>query len=174
MIPEKVFENIYRIEHEDPFLAGRKISGVADPAIWDAQTGISIAETAEKFGIYFEKGDHKRIPGWLQLHYRLSFDDNGYPKMYIFSNCKDFIRTIPLLQYDDKIVEDIDTDAEDHIADETRYFLMSRPIEPRQNVMADDYKQRNPLSVYLNIPKENLIKPHRTPRMKVIKEERDE
>ena len=34
--------------------------------------------------------------------------------MYIFKNCKAFIRTIPLLMYDEHKVEDLDTDGEDH------------------------------------------------------------
>ena len=54
--------------------------------------------------------------------------------MYIFRNCKAFIRTIPLLQYDEHRVEDLDTDGEDHVADEVRYFCMMRPIKPRMSV----------------------------------------
>lgn len=169
MPPNKVFKEIYRIEHEHPFLSGKKIQGVADPAIWDAETGVSIAETGEKYGIYFEKGDHKRIPGWLQMHYRLSFDEYGYPKMYIFNTCKDFIRTIPLLVYDEKKIEDLNTEGEDHIADETRYFCMSRPIEPRKIIAADEYKTRNPLYLYLNIEKSDLVSPRRPEKMEVIK-----
>lgn len=130
MTADKVFSEIHRIETEHPYLSGKQIIGVADPAIWDAQYGESIADTAAKYQVFFEKGDHKRIPGWMQVHYRLSFDDNGYPMMYIFKTCKNFIRTIPLLMFDKHIQEDIDTDGEDHIADETRYFCMDRPITP--------------------------------------------
>jgi hypothetical protein len=50
--------------------------------------------------------------------------------MYVLDSCKDFIRTVPGLQYDAHKVEDIDTEGEDHIADEWRYFCMSRPIKP--------------------------------------------
>jgi hypothetical protein len=130
--PEQVFSQIARIEREHPALRGRRIIGIADPAIWASQTGKSIADMAAEQGVYFSPGDNKRIPGWLQLHYRLSFDDNGYPRMYIFSNCRDFIRTIPQLRYDDLRPEDLDTEGEDHIADETRYFCMARPIPPRK------------------------------------------
>ena len=52
----------------------------------------------------------------MQVHYRLSFDDNGYPMMYVFKNCKAFIRTIPTLIYDEHKVEDLNTEGEDHIA----------------------------------------------------------
>jgi hypothetical protein len=50
--------------------------------------------------------------------------------MYVFSNCKGFIRTVPLQMYDEHKPEDLDTSLEDHIADEWRYMCMARPIEP--------------------------------------------
>ena len=164
--PKSVFEEISRIEHEHPWLKGREIYGVADPAIWDAQKGESIAETAEKYGIYFEKGDHKRIPGWMQVHYRFQFDENGYAMMYIFSNCQAFIRTIPLLMYDEHKVEDLDTDGEDHVADEVRYLCMSRPIEPVKAVVPSKYKQ-SMLYQALHIPEEDLRKPIPRARIQV-------
>lgn len=132
--PHKIFEEIARVEREHPWLKGKQIGGVADPSIWDASRGESVAETAGKHGIYFTPGDNQRIPGWMQVHYRLAFDENGYPMMYIFKNCKAFIRTVPALQYDDHKVEDLDTDGEDHVADEVRYFCMSRPITPTVKV----------------------------------------
>jgi hypothetical protein len=128
--PDQQFREIARIEHEHPWLKGRRIEGVADPAIWDASRGESVAETGLRYGIYFTPGDHERINGWMQCHYRLQFDENGYSRMYVFSNCKAFIRTIPLMIYDDHKAEDLDTDLEDHVADEWRYLCMSRPIAP--------------------------------------------
>jgi len=128
--PEKVFATIQQIESEHPYFKGRQVIGVADPAIWDAQLGKSIAETATHYGIYFEPGDHARIPGWMQCHYRLAFDENGYPKFYVFNTCREFIRTIPTLQYSDRIPEDLQTTQEDHIADEWRYLLMKFLITP--------------------------------------------
>ena len=128
--PDQVFAEIKRIENEHPYLKGRNIQGVADPAIWDAESGVSFAETAMKHGVYFYPGDHARIPGWMQIHYRLMFDENGYAQMYISRECKDFIRTITTLEYDDRIPEDLDSKGEDHALDETRYFCMSRPITP--------------------------------------------
>lgn len=131
---EQVFAEISRIEHEHPWLQGRKIEGVADPAIFAADGGESIAETGLRYGIYFIPGDNKRIPGWMQCHYRLQFDENGYSRLYVFNTCKAFIRTIPLLLYDEHKPEDLDTDLEDHVADEWRYAMMSRPITPRKPV----------------------------------------
>lgn len=128
--PEKQFAEIKKIEEQHPYLKGRNIRGVADPAIWKAETGESVADVAMRHRVYFDKGDNQRIAGWMQMHYRMAFDDNGYPRMYIFSNCKQFIRTIPLMLYSDTNVEDLNTELEDHVADEARYFCMSRPISP--------------------------------------------
>ena len=134
MYPHEVFAKIHEIETQHPWLAGRHIHGVADPAIWDAEHGESIAESAEKAQVFFEEGDNRRIAGWMQMHYRFAFSEDGIPMMYIFSNCQQFIRTIPTLQYDEKAVEDLDTHSEDHIADETRYFCMMNPLNPIKNV----------------------------------------
>ena len=131
---EQVFREIARIEHEHPWLQGKRIDGVADPAIFSADGGESIAETAANCGVYFVPGDHARIPGWMQCHYRLQFDENGYSRMYVFNTCKAFIRTVPLMIYDEHKVEDLDTDLEDHVCDEWRYACMSRPVKPMRPV----------------------------------------
>ena len=129
--PDEQFRRIRELENTHPWLKGRKIvDSVADPAIWDSSRGESIAETAARYGIYFTPGDNQRIPGWMQVHYRLQFDENGYSRMYVFSNCKAFIRTMPLMMYSETNPEDLDTKLEDHCPDEVRYMCMSRPISP--------------------------------------------
>ena len=128
--PDQQFKEIARIEREHPWLRGRKIDGIADPSIWDASRGESIADTAMKYGIYFQPGDNNRITGWMQCHYRLQFDENGYARMYVFNNCQAFIRTIPLMLYHKSRPEDLNTELEDHVADEWRYMCMSRPVTP--------------------------------------------
>lgn len=126
---DRVFSEIARIEREHPWLARKQITGVADPACWKEDGGISFAETASKHGVYFDKADNARIPGWDQVHYRLQFNEYGIPRMYIFNTCKDTIRTLPLLMHDKNIVDDLDSSMEDHIADDIRYMAQSRPIE---------------------------------------------
>ena len=129
--PDEQFKRISQFEREHPWLKGRKIvDSVADPAIWDQSRGESIAETAARYGIYFSPGDNNRIPGWMQVHYRLQFDDNGYARMYVFNTCKAFIRTMPLMMYSETKPEDLDTKLEDHCPDEVRYMCMSRPVSP--------------------------------------------
>ena len=128
--PDKQFEEIHKTEVQHPWLKEKNIIGVADPAIWDASRGESVADTAARYGVFFTPGDNERIAGWMQCHYRLQFDEDGYPRMYVFSTCRAFIRTIPTLIYDEHRAEDLDTKMEDHVADEWRYFCMSRPIKP--------------------------------------------
>ena len=128
--PDKQFEEIHKTEMQHPWLKGKTIIGVADPAIWDASRGESVADTAARYGVFFTPGDNERIAGWMQCHYRLQFDEDGYPRMYVFNTCRAFIRTIPTLIYDEHRAEDLDTKMEDHVADEWRYFCMSRPIKP--------------------------------------------
>lgn len=166
-VPDKVFSEIHRIETEHRWLAGKRIQGIADPAIWDAETGESIADTAQKHRVYFQPGDNKRIPGWMQIHYRLTFDDNGYPQMYVFKNCKGFIRTMPKLMYDRNKPEDIDTTMEDHIADETRYMCMSRPIKPIEAKLEKEIT-RDPVYAALDIDMDDIAPLPRKQRVEII------
>lgn len=131
----QIAEKIREIEHDDPNLQGRHIYGIADTAIFASQSGPSIAEQFEECQVYFDKADKHRLPGKMQCHYRLAFDEMGVPMFYVFNTCKNFIRTIPALIYSEHDPEDVDTSMEDHIYDEFRYVAMSRPIEPRIKVM---------------------------------------
>ncbi len=152
---QKVFEEIAKIEREHRWLKGKNISGVADPAIFAHDGGESIADTAMRSRVYFSPGDNQRLPGWMQMHYRLSFDDKGYPMMYIFKNCRSFIRTVPTLVYDEVRVEDLNTEGEDHIADEARYFCMARPIAPKREEKEKGMGQ-DPKALFLDVRREDI------------------
>ena len=145
--PQEMAQGIKEIEASDPNLKGKKVIGIADPSIWDKSRGESVAEMMEKCGVYFSPGDNTRLAGKMQYHYRLAFDKNGRPMLYIFRSCKQFIRTVPALVYDQSKVEDIDTTGEDHIYDECRYVLMEHPINPRRNMM-QPIPQEDPLDLF--------------------------
>jgi hypothetical protein len=108
------------------------IRRIADPAIFDKSRGVSVAEQMEPQngdpGVYFEPGDHNRIPGKMQFHERLRFRDNGKPRLQVFDVCEDWIRCIDGLPYSQVDPEDVDTEAEDHNYDETRYGVMANPL----------------------------------------------
>ena len=144
--PGRLAASIREIEQDDPNLRGRRILGIADPAIWDGSGGESIAEIMEKAGVYFDKADHARISGKMQVHNRLAFDEGGKAMLYVFKTCRAFIRTLPSLVYSQTRVEDVDTDGEDHIYDETRYVAMERKMKPRVP-KKQKIKQFDPLEV---------------------------
>lgn len=102
---------------------------VADPSVFTEDGGPSLAE---RMKIPFMPADNKRVAskghigGWDQMSSRMEGED-GRPMLYFFNTCRDSIRTIPMLQHDEKRIEDLNSDMEDHAADECRYMCMSRP-----------------------------------------------
>ncbi|KQV32887.1 terminase family protein [Rhizobium sp. Root1204] len=112
--------------------------GVLDPAAFSEDGGPSIAERMRiglrgKPGASFHRADNKRVTargamgGWDQMRGRLDGDEDGRPMLYFFETCVHAIRTIPALQHDENKPEDLNSDMEDHPADEVRYACMSRP-----------------------------------------------
>ena len=132
MHAEQVGLGIYEREKGDPNIA----DGVLDPAAFAKDGGPSIHDRiviGSGNKVYFRHADNKRVPGrgamggWDQMRARMIGDEDGNPMIACFSTCLDSIRTIPALQHDQTKPEDLDTDAEDHAADEWRYACMSRP-----------------------------------------------
>lgn len=142
--------------------------GVIDPSAYTADGGPSIAERMAKAGALFYRADNKRtasagaLGGWDMLRHRFKGDGDGNAMIFFFNTCIHTIRTIPLLQHDDTRPEDLDSDGEDHAADETRYACMSRPWIPNRPA---DHKPR-----FLNDMTFNeLISPQaKSPRMERI------
>lgn len=125
LIAEEVALGISRAEDEHIHDA------VIDPSAFSQDGGPSIAERMPKCN--WRPADNRRISrygalgGWDQLRSRLKGTEEG-PLIVFFSTCIHTIRTIPALQHDEMKPEDVDTEGEDHAADETRYACMSRPI----------------------------------------------
>jgi len=120
---------------------GKIHDSVLDPAAFAEDGGESIHERIYKGSgrkVIFRRADNKRVStsgamgGWDNMRNRLRLKDWGekgfLPDYLVFDTCKEFIRTVPVLQHDVTKAEDLDTTAEDHIADEVRYAIMSRPI----------------------------------------------
>lgn len=118
---------------------------VADPAIWSdiahhagelrGENGYEIMQKvftahSAKHGcepIRIIKGDNDRVNGWIRLRERLTPNAEGRVGLQVFATCRAFTRTVPELIHDDGRPEDLNTEGEDHVADETRYAVMSRP-----------------------------------------------
>ncbi len=132
---EPVGAGLWEREKDDPKLTG----GVLDPAAFSEDGGPSIAERISRGSgnkVFFRPADNKRVTqrgamgGWDQLRSRLVGDGDDRPMIVTFDTCVDSIRTIPALQHDADRPEDLDSDGEDHAADEWRYACMSRPWTP--------------------------------------------
>lgn len=114
---------------------GRSWTGcVADPSIWTQSGGRSIYQQmqdgAARMGgrLNFLRADNTRIAGWQVMTSML--EESGKPVaesrgLWVFETCEQFIRTVPVLQMDERRPDDVDTDSEDHVADDTRYAAMS-------------------------------------------------
>jgi hypothetical protein len=119
---------------------------VLDPAAFAEDGGPSIADAMVKEKVIFKPADNARVAGrgamggWDQMRGRMVGDEDGKPMIVTFSTCLDSIRTIPALQHDKSKPEDLDSDMEDHAADEWRYACMSRPWIKTTKAL----EQRNP------------------------------
>lgn len=122
--------------------AGEKVDetlSVADPSMWKEDGGPSFIERMRKcdaknphalVGPSFRPADNSRVQGWQQMYSRLAWDgvDEGEPMLYVTEDCQDWWRTVPALQHDEKKMEDIDSDMEDHAGDDSRYACQARPV----------------------------------------------
>ena len=75
----------------------------------------------------WDKADNSRKAGWEKMRRLMKsslserMEEAG---LFVFSTCRHFIRTVPSLPRDSRDMEDLDTTAEDHIADACRYRIM--------------------------------------------------
>jgi hypothetical protein len=141
MTAESVGAEIRRLEHKD----GKIDYAVLDPSAFAHSGGESIEEMMVRGqghqGLW-RRADNTRVAqrgamgGWNAMRQRLIGEEFGRPMIVCFDTCTHSIRTIPVLQHDQHNIEDLDTDGEDHAADEWRYACMSRPWI-RNNPSAD-------------------------------------
>lgn len=134
MPSSKVAQGIAEREKASWF-AGRVRPGPADSSIYDVTDDVSIAQSMAQNGVKWVPADKRagsRKNGWELLRTRLAAAAEGSdePGLYVFDTCRDFIRTVPILPRDDRDPDDVDTDAEDHAADETRYRLLAKRRPP--------------------------------------------
>ena len=107
----------------------------APPDLWNRNrdTGRSVAEIFQENGILLTQTNNERINGWMDMHeyLKVSVDEQGQRSagLRIFSDCKNLIRCIPLLQIDEKRPNDAAVDPHEltHAPDAIRYFCAGRP-----------------------------------------------
>lgn len=109
----------------------RATGGPADSSIFDDfEPGKSVAGAMKRKGVKWQaadKGRGSRKQGWEIMRTLLKQAMPGRegvreePGLFICQRCDQFIRTFPVLPRCPKDMDDVDTKAEDHIADEARY-----------------------------------------------------
>lgn len=120
----------------------------ADPSMWkqrgNVETGESVAVIFEKAGIIFTPANNDRLAGKNAIHEALKPQADGIPRLQVFSNLINLIRTLPALPYDLHRPEDVDTRAEDHLYDDLRYGLINeRPsVMPEAKIPQDIVQRR--------------------------------
>lgn len=134
------------IEREEQWGIREQVKkGVADSSIFDEENGNCIAKdmaepvrlgTRSVPGVKWEKADKRpgsRKQGWEQMRKMLAATARGpgiireKPGLFVFSTCGHFLEIVPSLPRDQRDLDDLDTTAEDHIADETRYYVRYDP-----------------------------------------------
>ena len=103
-----------------------------DYSIMDASAWSKLGLPETIFEMYQREGvqglipaSKDRVAGWTNMHSFLRWTEDTPPKLKFFKNCYNAIRTIPLLLHDEIHIDDVDSDGEDHAADEIRYFLQT-------------------------------------------------
>jgi hypothetical protein len=134
------------------------VPGPADNSIWDSENGNSIAaEMSRKVkivgklykGVGWARSDKSagsRRDGWEGCRKYLS---NALPYhrdprtgaetkrvrekpgMFVFNVCVHFLDLFPVLPRDEENLDDVDTDAEDHIGDEVRYRVLATMLRSK-------------------------------------------
>jgi hypothetical protein len=131
----------------------RVIPGPADNSIWDVENGNCIAADMARNvtvnGLKYKgitwirsnKNPGSRKAGWERCRGMLkdalpAFIMNAEgkpvrmprerPGLYVFNTCTMFMDLFPILPRDEDDLDDVDTDAEDHIGDEVRYYVLSK------------------------------------------------
>jgi hypothetical protein len=147
MLAPAIADGIVKREEALAYVSRDRIKpGPADGSIFNSgsiEDTKSIADVMAAKGVRFveaDKSSGSRKLGWGRLREYLAAalpktDGEGRPLpmespgLFVFENCTQWIRTVPVLPRDESDMDDVDSKAEDHAGDETRYRLL-RPKAP--------------------------------------------
>lgn len=121
--------------------------GPADNSIWDLEDGnctaAKMAESITINGVRYKgvawarsnKNPGSRKAGWKKMRefFAGSCPDvdtkrRETPGIFVFDTCKYFIDLVPSLPRDEVDQDDVDTESEDHMGDEVRYFILDQAV----------------------------------------------
>lgn len=149
----QALEEIKRLTGKEALCAA-----LAPPDLWNRrqETGKSVADWFAQGGLPLTKTSNERIAGWMAVKEWLKpvTDDSGNKsaKLKIFRNCANLIRTLPLLQFDEKKPNDAASQPHEitHAPDALRgfcvYWTSAAKRPPEQKVrwtrdMMEDYRR---------------------------------
>jgi hypothetical protein len=113
---------------------------VADTQVFENDGGPSIYDQmrqgamGEGHNLLFQRADKRRVPGWTRMYqmlYQSALEEPTEAGIWYLDSCAQFRRTIPVLQMNERNMEDVAKQGEDHTGDETRYASMTiRSTQP--------------------------------------------
>lgn len=101
----------------------RIVPGPADSSIFDTENGVNIARDMAQVGVQWTRADKRpgsRINGWelMRKMIRAAQPEENNPRenpgLFVCENCDQFLRTVPSIPRDDKKLDDVNSDTEDH------------------------------------------------------------
>lgn len=101
---------------------------LAPPDMWGrtADQGRSKADLFYESGYPLTKSSNDREAGWLAIKELLTHGEGTTPRLRIFETCRELIKCLPALQYDEKRPTDTATEPHEltHAPDALRYFAI--------------------------------------------------
>lgn len=119
-------------------------SWLAPPDMWNRRqdTGKSVAEIFAEHGIPLTRAQNDRVTGWLDMKEWLKprGEETRWAALTVFRSCKNLIRCIPLLQFDERRPNDVATQPHEitHAPDAIRYFVAGRPVPAQVLIVRDE------------------------------------
>lgn len=133
MLAADIAINILAIEDRTPYLKGRVKPGPADSSIWDGPPNNSVATDMAGKGVHWyavDKGPGSRINGARMFRERIQASNQTpmtQPGLFLWKNLVQLIRCLPDLPRDPLEPDDVNTEAEDHNFDSSRYRIQWKP-----------------------------------------------
>ena len=127
-----------KAREEQMGIYGRVKAGPADNQIFSKDDNQrSVASDMALRGVRWvaaDKSPGSRKQGWDVIRQmlgaaKLNPSERSTNGLWIFNTCKDFLRTFPILPRANKDLDDVDSEAEDHIADEVRYRCRHKIVQ---------------------------------------------